>query len=222
MRISWPFILLTLSLPAQAEAPWTTDWPDESLDDPLERARSVNEGGLVLIPDPPAEPGLHAHTRLLIDEASLAGGWVGMRQCYRGLDAVGNSEVRYRYARMQGLRVERAEGIDRAWVEGDSVQLRGVSAGARLCVRAEVDVLHETPGGYRLRNGPYHRQFLDGYYPMRVTLELRYPPSRLRLLEARPAAQPGLAQRREAGRIELDAWFEGRLEFELEFGRFDP
>jgi hypothetical protein len=72
-------------------------------------------------------------------------------------------------------------------------------------------------GGFRLRNGPYMRRFLDGYYPMRVALSIDYPTDRLRLVGQSPASQPGFSVHVGERRIEVDATFEGRLVTCLDF-----
>jgi hypothetical protein len=92
------------------------------------------------------------------------------------------------------------------------VQLRDVSPGARLCLRGESRALHDLGGGhYRLRNGPFMRRFLDGYYPMRVFLEIAYPSDRIRLAAHSPDSQEGFRVSEGPGTIGLEANFEGRL-----------
>ncbi|MGD8911541.1 MAG: hypothetical protein PVJ68_02195 [Candidatus Thiodiazotropha sp.] len=52
---------------------------------------------------------------------------------------------------------------------------------AAICLQAETQSLHPTgQGGYQLRNGPYMRRFLDGYYPMLLTLQVDYPAELIR------------------------------------------
>jgi hypothetical protein len=55
------------------------------------------------------------------------------------------------------------------------------------------------------------RKFLDGYYPMRVTLEIEYPPQLLKLIDISPSEEPGFKHLESAGSIRLDAVFEGVL-----------
>jgi hypothetical protein len=100
------------------------------------------------------------------------------------------------------------------------VQLRNVSEGARLCLSAETRALHDGGNGYyALHNGPYMRKFLDGYYPMRVTIEVTYPAEALTLLDVSPAAQDGLRIVEAAGSVRLDAVFEGELRTVIQFQR---
>ena len=61
------------------------------------------------------------------------------------------------------------------------------------------------------------RRFLDGYYPMRVSLKIQYPTQRLQLVKYSPLPQAGLTLLVSEGDIRFDAWFEGRLHTQLEF-----
>ena len=55
------------------------------------------------------------------------------------------------------------------------------------------------------------RRFLDGYYPMRLTLDIEYPAASLRFEAQEPQPQPGFQVERRSGRIQAEIWFEGRL-----------
>ena len=83
---------------------------------------------------------------------------------------------------------------------------------------AEVRQLRALGGGrFRIESGPYHRRFLDGYYPMHVSLRVRLAGSGLRLEQVTPAATEGFEVSAPADEIAIDAWFEGRLVIGLEF-----
>lgn len=184
----------------------------------LERLRAVNSGELEFLTGPAATNALHTEMHLILSAQSLADGWVDMRQCQSRLDAMASSEIVYRYSALRDLRVTRANGIESAWVEDQSVQLRGVRAGAEVCVAAQVKILRRLENGhYRLRSGPYHRRFFDGYFPMRLSLEVRYPAGRLEWRQAAPAPQPGFAVRDTPGRIAIETHFSGMLTVELDF-----
>ena len=89
---------------------------------------------------------------------------------------------------------------------------------ARLCIAAEVRILYALPDGRRvLRNGPFHRKFLDGYFPLHVSLQVRYPGNALRYLGISPQAQPGFAVAADHGRLSVDSWFAGELNIEISF-----
>jgi hypothetical protein len=63
------------------------------------------------------------------------------------------------------------------------------------------------------------RKFLDGYYPMRVTLDVDYPAQTLSLIDISPSVQPGLAVVKQPGSIRLEAVFEGELQTLIQFER---
>lgn len=186
----------------------------------LERLRRVNTGAVQFLNEPPAAEALHTDMTLSIDAQHLSQGWVEMRQCQRGLDALASSEIIYRYADMRDLRVTSVHGIDAARVEGQSIQLSGVRPGAEICAAAQVRILRELgQGRYGLVSGPFHRRFFDGYFPMRLTLNVHYPAERLRWHLVKPAAQPGFTVSEATGLLAIDTHFTGILTIELEFVR---
>lgn len=184
----------------------------------LERLRSINTGTLQFLAEPAPANELHTRMSLTVAADSIAGGWVAMRQCQSGLDAMPLSEIVYRYAEMAGLRIVSTRNIDSAVVDGPSVQLRGVRAGAEICVAAQVKSLHALGNGrYRITSGPYHRRFFDGYFPMTLSLEVHYPDSTLEWRTATPGIQPGFRLDDVPGRISIDTRFAGMLTVTLEF-----
>ena len=218
--------LLYLSASAGAAAPDGDDAPsfedieaqwDEDFD--LEaRIAAVSDGELRFLTREGVADAHHHDNAIRIDSASLRGGWIRLRQCHDHLDAVPAAQITFRPGHIRNLRIERAEAIEEAWVEGHTVQLKNVGRGAQLCIGAESRALRYLgEGRYRLQNGPFLRRFLDGYYPMRVTLDVRYPESALRLAAWQPATEPGFDLAREPGRVTLDAAFEGRLYTCLDF-----
>lgn len=66
-----------------------------------------------------------------------------------------------------------------------------------------------------IRNGPFMRQFLDGFYPMRVSLDVRPPPGRLRFAGIAPPEQDGFRVTQDEHRVRVDILFEGRLHTEI-------
>jgi hypothetical protein len=188
----------------------------------LESADAVNEGPLHFLAAPPAKPVHHHQNHIRIDPASLASGWVGLSQCHDHLDAVPRAQITFRQGFVRDLRIDVASRIGAAWVEGASVQLQDVEPGARLCLSAQTRALRSAgQGAFNLVNGPYLRKFLDGYYPMRVTLEVDYPQQTLRLIRVSPPLQPGLTVAEGPGTIRLDALFEGELRTLIEFRQHD-
>lgn len=186
----------------------------------LESAAQVNEGSLHFLETAPDRPVHHHHNRIRIEPGSLESGWVGLSQCHDHLDAVPSAQITFRAGFVRDLRVDSASRIGRAWVEGASVQLANIEPGARLCLSAETRALRPAGNGYfNLHNGPYMRRFLDGYYPMRVTLDIDYPADLLRLLDVAPPEQRGLRIDGDPGRIRMDALFEGELNVLIQFER---
>jgi hypothetical protein len=207
-------LLLVCALPAQAATgSEEDDWALEegATDD-------VNEGELRFLEAGPDPAVLHSESRIRITPASLESGWVDLLQCYRNLDAVPKVEVVFDYREIRGLAVVAKRGVGSAEVSGQSVQLEDVSKQASLCIEAQVrNFYREADGSYVLRNGPYMRRFLDGYYPFRVSLEVNYPQELVRFLRISPQVQPGFEIESETGRVAFDAWFEGRLSTEIHF-----
>ncbi len=203
-------LLLFLSLSfGGCEQVDAADFPEDDLDSRIER---VNEGRLRFLKNPPQRPVHHHSNRIGITRSSLADGWVALEQCHTHLDAVPALQIVYHPERIRAIRILGSEGIGESRVEEHSVQLQDVSEGARLCLQAESRALRQFPdGALLLHNGPYMRRFLDGYYPMRVSLEIRYPADLLRLEGREPVTQDGFRLRERPGLIEVDSWFEGRL-----------
>ncbi len=215
---------LLLALPPAAGA---TGPPASEADDWLEQDRvaavpQVGAQELEFLAAPPHGKTPLSENRIAITASSLHGGWVALRQCYQGLDAVPEAEIVYRYRNMRGLRVVSTENIGRAAPEGQSVQLSDVGQNATLCIQAEVQILYPRPdGGLELRNGPFLRKFLDGYFPLHVRLEISYPPGLLRHTAISPEPQAGFAVHSGQGLIQIDSWFVGTLNIRVRFDRAD-
>lgn len=165
------------------------------------------------------EPGRRipfSQTRIALTRESLQSGWAAIVQCHDSLDPVPDAEVVYRFDRMRGLRITQQRAIGETRVEGQTVQLREVGEGARLCLELEAQLLScRQDGSYRLRYGPFQRRFLDSYFPMHVALELRFPPASLSVERITPDPAAGFELVEEADRIALEAWVRGRFIVEL-------
>jgi len=184
----------------------------------FESAALVNEGSLHFLDTAPAKLVHHHRNTIFIDSDSLDSGWVNLSQCHDHLDAVPLAQITFREGFIRNLKLDSATHIEQAWIEGASVQLRNVEPGATLCLSAQTRALHNTGQGYfNLTNGPYMRKFLDGYYPMQVTLEIRYPAQLLKLIDVTPPAQPGFALEERPGFIRVNATFEGELTTLIQF-----
>jgi hypothetical protein len=192
--------------------------PTEELE--FQSAAQVNEGSLTFLDKPPAKPVHHHQNSIRIDNASLSTGWVSLSQCHDQLDQVSRAQISFREGFVRDLKVVSSSQIESAWIEDASVQLRNVGPGARLCIEAQTQALKNAGNGFfNLANGPYMRKFLDGYYPMRVSMDIDYPAGILKLVDISPIQQTGFDIRLEPGRIRLEAWFEGELRTLLQFER---
>jgi hypothetical protein len=213
--IETTFVLLLPVMLAAAETPPGESWLD---DDSESRALQVNEGQLNFIAPIHDQSTLHSDTHLWITAESMQTGWVKMQQCYRHLDAVGRTDVVYAYREMRNLRVTRAEQIAHIHVKPQRVELNDVEKGAELCVQAKVKILQRLSNNtYGMHNGPYHRKFLDGYYPYHVSLTVHFADNELQLKRVEPEAQDGFSVTEKTGIISIDSWFEGELRIEFEF-----
>jgi len=207
-------LLLTLAF-----ASWAlTDEEAERLfnDDWEQRAAAVNEGQLVFFKD--QQPNVHHHhNSLIITPSSIKDGWIGLRQCHENLDPVSALEIVFRPERIRDLTIESHANVEKVWIEGASVQMQNVGAHAAVCIRATALALQKEGEGYVLRSGPFMRKFLDGYYPMRVSVDITYPETYLRFANVTPSAQPGFMLRQQPNSVHLEAVFEGRLNTEVHF-----
>jgi hypothetical protein len=186
-------------------------------------AASVNEGELVFLPVPPGKLPHTQTNRIRITADSLVTGWTHLDQCHDHLDAVARLQIVFREGYVRDLRITEARGMQSAWVEGHSVQLRNLKPGARLCLSADTRALKALgDGAYGLSSGPFMRRFLDGYYPMHVRLELDWPAGLLQFAGITPEAQPGFQIQSGTNRLVYDAWFEGQLHTRIAFKSPDP
>ncbi|MEW8506949.1 MAG: hypothetical protein AB2598_09605 [Candidatus Thiodiazotropha sp.] len=215
-----PFILLLLISLYSSTAPAG----DESgeLDDDFWEAdtESVNEGDLEFLDTSPAKPVHHHINRIQINVDSLRNGWVGLNQCHHHLDPVPHLEIVYHPQRIRQIRLLMMENIGTGRVDDSTIVLRDVRKGASICLQAESQSLH--PLGedrYQLRNGPYMRKFLDGYYPMRLTLEVEYPAKLMELTALRPLPLANESIPKSGGKFYWDGWFQGKLFTEIDFNR---
>ena len=209
--------ICALLLPAMllaAEPPDDEGWPD---DDGAARTRQVNEGLLEFIVPDHGRAILHSDTHLWITKESKQAGWVKMQQCYRHLDAVDRTDVVYAYQEMKNLQVTRKQQIAQTRVGQHGVELEGVEKGAVLCVQAKVKVLrHLSDKTYVIENGPYHRRFLDGYYPYHVSLMVHYSNNDFRLKRVVPEEQAGFEVKETSNGLSIESWFSGVLRIRLE------
>lgn len=202
-------------------------WIESDLDDREPRfdarTEAVNEGELEFLETAPGQRVLQTRNTLILKRESLENGWVELSQCQGNLDPVAAVEIVYRYHAIRNLQVLSSRGIDTARVEKGAVQLTNVGVDAEVCVGAEVRVLKPAgEGRYEIQSGPFHRRFLDGYYPVHLDYRLSYPPDLLTLEAVHPPAQAGFTVTRLAGQLMIDALFEGRLTIQVSLRETGP
>jgi hypothetical protein len=198
----------------KADDPWE-QWPETDFE---AQALAVNEGDLEFLSEVPEKLPPVLHNRLTISPQSLKDGWIDMVQCHKRLDPVARAQVLYHPRRTRNIRILSSRNVQRAWVEKNSVQLENITADARLCVQAQVKSLYSNfNGSYSMRNGPFLRKFLDGYYPMRMTMDVTFPKGKLSFEAINPQAQNGFTVQYEDNTMNIDALFVGELEIEIYF-----
>lgn len=217
MRILSAVIAPFLALPAGA-AELTQKEIDDWFSGPSQSTANVNEGDLVFLAQKPAKAVHHHHNTLTLSRESLTRGWAQLEQCHKNIDKVPRAQILFNLRTIKDLRITSYSNIEHAWVEGPSVQLKNVGSDAKLCVAAQSRALTKTgENSYTLKNGPFMRRFLDGYYPMHVSMTVKLAGNDLVLASVYPKEQPGFIVRRMRDRVDIEAWFEGRLNTELRF-----
>lgn len=193
-------------------------WFYDDNDDAEARALAVNEGDLEFLAAPPDKPPHELHNKFKIDSSSLKDGWIDLVQCHDNLDNVAAAQILYHPRRTKNIEVISSAGIERTWVEKNSVQMVNISKNARVCISAKVHSLYSNfDGTYSMRNGPFHRRFLDGYYPMRVTMDVDLPEGKLSFGAIEPAEQAGFSVDHDNEGMRVEALFVGELNIEVYF-----
>jgi hypothetical protein len=205
------FGLCLLPVPALAEMSeaeiekWLNNDTDELPTD------KINEGKLRFLPKPPVKKVHHHHNTMIVYKDSMKNGWVKMLQCHRHLDKFPRAQVLYHKKRVRNIRITKVVNIGKAWVKKNSVQLTNVKKNAQLCVEADSKALvKNADGSFTLKNGPFMRRFLDGFFPMRVSMDLQLPKN-LKFISIHPQKQHGFRVNSSVKGVHFDAWFEGKL-----------
>ncbi len=213
-------IIFQSSLYASESTPTQAEMDAWFNDDAEFRIAEVNEGELAFLPNLKNENTHKAQSKnkIKILPTSMKDGWVEMAQCHRGLDAMPLVQLVFPEYTLRNLRITKQKGIAEVVVEAKSVQMADVSRGAELCVVMQIKALMKNQQGqYVLTNGPYQRRFLDGYYPMKLTLEVDYSQSDLVPVAILPAPQPGLEFIDTKQKVNVKAHFEGVLRTQISF-----
>lgn len=180
-------------------------------DDPRAIFDAINEGELSFLQKPPMKLVHHHHNTLTVLPESLKTGWVKLEQCHENLDLFPSAQIVYNKDKVRNIKLVSYKNIGEAWVEGSSVQLTDIKADARLCMEAESRALTaQKDGSFIMKSGPFMRKFLDGYFPMRVSMDVILPDS-LHFVSIEPEEQKGFKVVKNKLGINIDTWFEGRL-----------
>ena len=194
-------------------------WLESEADHPAE---SINEGALRFIPAAASKTEHEQSMQIVITESTIDSGWAVIKQCHNNLDQVEKLEIVFHPQRVRDLRVLNYQNIEKAWTAGDRVKVRNIKSGSVICLQSEslifrTDAEQGKQRTYEMINGPFMRRFLDGYYPLTLSLDVSYPADHLHLVSVSPEAQPGWKIRYDAGRIFLSGRFEGRLSTRIRF-----
>lgn len=197
-------------------------WPrgQSASGEPLhERIAAVNEGSLVFLDAASVETAHRQRAWIRITPASLQDGWVEMEQCHTNLDRVSEAQILFRPGRSRALRVTRHDNIAAAFAQDNSIQLRGIGDASEVCLYAETRAFHSLGDDvFELRNGPFMRRFLDGYYPLQLELEIVFPTA-LSLVAHTPPPGHGYQVHASDARVRVETLFEGRLRTLFRFHR---
>ena len=222
LPMHWPvnlafLLLLTMLMASPASSMSDEEWENYWPSDDEKILNAINDGELSFLDKLPEKPVHHHHNTLTVHPSSIDTGWVKMDQCHEHLDKFPRAQILYKKGRIRDLRITRQVNIGQAWVEGHSVQLTNVGSDARLCVQAESRALDiQDDGTFILQNGPFMRKFLDGYFPIRVSVDINLPPT-LRFVEIDPVEQTGFNIDEGKQSLHVSAIFEGRLITRIKF-----
>ena len=182
------------------------------------RYKEVNDGNLVFLSNNQDKKLHHHHNSLTIYPDSLQDGWVLLEQCHSNIDKVPAAQIVFKEGRVKDIKITQKKNIDKAWVEKASVQMEDIKDDAVLCIQANShSLVHNVDGTFSLRNGPFMRRFLDGYYPIRVSLDLNFSQTNLELTNFAPQNQHGFQVVQNSGKVHIDTVFEGKLQTEFHF-----
>lgn len=185
-------------------------------DDELPTSK-VNDGQLNFLRSKPKKKIFHSEINVTIDQNSIDNGWVSLTQCYNNLDPVPRTAVVYRTYFFKNLKILSSKNIKTSKVSGHKVILNDVSKNASLCIGANARNFYQNEDeSFSLVNGPYHRKFLDGYFPYHLNLNIHYSPL-LKFNYSVPKQQSGFKITQLANSLLVDTLFEGKLKTEFRF-----
>jgi len=211
------FLLVFSALHAEA-TPSADELEKWFMSDELEPPTQSSDSHLTFIASPTDKPALHSINKITISPQSIKTGWVDLMQCYQNLDPVPEMEVVYNYKTMRKLTIVKSKNIEQAFVKDQSVQLENVQKNPQLCVSTEVRIFYKNKdGSFKLMNGPFHRKFLDSYFPFHLTLKINYPSTQLKFISSKPKSQFGFVVKQSDNTLLIDSYFTGKLYTEIIF-----
>ena len=185
-------------------------------DDELPTSK-VNDGQLIFLKDKPKQHIFNSEINITVDQNSIDNGWTKLTQCYSNLDPIPRTAVVYRENLIKNLKVLSSKNIKSAQVMGHKVILKDVTKNASLCIGVTARNFYQNKDkSFNLINGPYHRKFLDGYYPYHLKLNIHYSP-KLKFGSSTPKHQSGFQIKQFSNSLLIDTVFEGRLKIEFRF-----
>jgi len=208
-------VIFSLITSWQAVADDSFDFEDDNL---FEKIELVNEGELHFLSQSPEKKPHSHHNQITITARSLTDGWVELNQCHENLDPTAAIDIRFNKDRIRKLTILAEENIEHVRINGHIIELLNVQPQAKLCLKAESQALQRIgPGKLKLRNGPFMRRFLDGFYPMKVSLKIQWPSQLIELAAYTP--EPGNSGKvvSRQNSISWEAVFEGKLYTEFTF-----
>lgn len=177
-----------------------------------------NEAKLKFIKPPLNSQPLHSTNKLIISHKSINDGWVDLHQCYRHLDKLPEVDITYYYRSIKNLTLISKKNIDSAIIKDQSITLKNIKDNAEICVSAEVRIFYQNPDqSFSLANGPYHRRFLDGFYPFHVSLNIQYPDQLLSFQKTYPKPTQNFSVTNINNKLLIETYFEGILNIEVRF-----
>jgi hypothetical protein len=192
--------------------------PEPSFDkwlEMLDEIDGINDGQLMFLPAIPAADKqilYHLQNRIKLSPNSLETGWVELEQCHQNLGVTQKMAITFGKGKTQDLEIVSFTDIDKAWVDADNIEIIGAGAASSICIRGKLLTLEQTTANrFQLQNGRYLRRFLDGYFPMRLSLSIDYSSTKLSFDKTTPMPQAGFAVSNHGGFVSIESTFEGTL-----------
>ena len=179
--------------------------------------RTVSDGQLTFLNTKVKEGTFRSDITITIDQNSIDNGWVALTQCYSNLDSIHRTAIVYRKNFIKNITILSSKNIKLTEVSGNKVLLQDVTNNASLCVGINSRTFYQNEDlSFSLVIGPYHRKFLDGYYPYHLNLNIHFDP-KLKFKYSLPKSQPGFEIKQQSNSLLIDTLFEGRLKTEFRF-----